>query len=306
MNTSLDPGPEARAARRTGGVVRREAETNGASRGTNGASRRGLWRALSAIVAILAVVCAINVLSHLQDAANVGLRLPAWQAATWEATSAVAAIGACVVIWAALRIAPPRRGRWGVFLVVHAPAALIFSGVHVLGMWALRIVVYAAAGSRYRMPLIEFPYELRKDLLAYAGFAAVLWTIPRLTFGSPSPAVATTPPSQAACFDIQDGARLLRIPIGEILAVRAAGNYVEFLLDDGRRPLMRTPLGEIESALGPSGFLRTHRSWIVNAARVRALEPSGSGDHRVALDGGETAPVSRRFPDALERLRGGP
>jgi DNA-binding LytR/AlgR family response regulator len=81
--------------------------------------------------------------------------------------------------------------------------------------------------------------------------------------------------------------------------------YVEFLLRDERRPLMRASLSEIETALGPSGFLRTHRSWVVNPAQVRLLKPSGSGDYRLALEGGAEAPVSRRFPKALAKLKGG-
>ena len=67
---------------------------------------------------------------------------------------------------------------------------------------------------------------------------------------------------------------------------------------------MRAPLSQVEAALTPHGFVRTHRSWLVNAARVRALQPAGSGDFRVALDGNLCAPLSRRFPEALARLRG--
>ena len=94
------------------------------------------------------------------------------------------------------------------------------------------------------------------------------------------------------------------MPVGEILAAKAAGNYVEFALDDGRRPLMRASMAQIEAALSPHGFLRTHRSWLVNPARVRGLSATGSGDFRIDLGGGLTAPSSRRYPDAVRRLRG--
>jgi DNA-binding LytR/AlgR family response regulator len=92
--------------------------------------------------------------------------------------------------------------------------------------------------------------------------------------------------------------------VGEILAARGAGNYVEFALEDGRRPLMRAALSAVETQLAPHGFVRTHRSWLVNAARVRALTAAGSGDFRLDLGGGLTAPLSRRYPAALSRLRG--
>ncbi|HET7333927.1 MAG TPA: LytTR family DNA-binding domain-containing protein, partial [Rhizomicrobium sp.] len=105
-------------------------------------------------------------------------------------------------------------------------------------------------------------------------------------------------------FDIRDGARLNRVKLADIMAVTSAGNYVEFVLADGRKLLMRGALSALESELAPSGFVRTHRSWLVNAAAVTALKPQGSGDYAVSL-GGMEVPLSRRFPDALARLRQG-
>jgi DNA-binding LytR/AlgR family response regulator len=146
-------------------------------------------------------------------------------------------------------------------------------------------------------------YEFRKDLMTYAAVAAVFMVTGRLG-RSAEPAIARRPPAaDEPLFDIRDGARILRTPVDEILSVRSAGNYVEFQLADGRQPLMRMTLAAAETALSPHGFLRVHRSWLVNPRRVRALEPEGSGDWRVELDGGGFAPVSRRFPEALEALR---
>jgi LytTr DNA-binding domain len=34
---------------------------------------------------------------------------------------------------------------------------------------------------------------------------------------------------------------------------------------------------------GSHGFVRTHRSWLVNARQMTAFEPEGSGDHTVHL-----------------------
>jgi DNA-binding LytR/AlgR family response regulator len=170
-------------------------------------------------------------------------------------------------------------------------------------MVALRALIYALAGHHYDFTASDVLYEYRKDALSYVGFAAIFWFVPLWAALRAAPAPA--PANKVEMFEIAEGARLLRVPVADIIAVRAAGNYVEFLLSDGRRPLMRAPLIEVEGALAPSGFLRTHRSWVVNPARVRALEPAGSGDYQLSLDGGETAPVSRRFPQALERLRGG-
>jgi DNA-binding LytR/AlgR family response regulator len=92
------------------------------------------------------------------------------------------------------------------------------------------------------------------------------------------------------------------VRLDELLAVASAGNYVEFVLRDGRRLLMRSPLTALESELSPRGLLRTHRSWIVNAKLVTALKPEGSGDYSIEL-GSLSVPLSRRFPEALARLK---
>nr|WP_240902791.1 LytTR family DNA-binding domain-containing protein [Caulobacter sp. SLTY] len=127
------------------------------------------------------------------------------------------------------------------------------------------------------------------------------WLVRERILGRSTPAASKAEP---ATFDIRDGAKLVRAAVSDILAVSSAGNYAEFHLADGRKPLMRASLASLETKLAQHGFVRTHRSWLVNAARVTELKHEGSGDYAVTL-GGVVAPLSRRFPDALARLRGG-
>jgi hypothetical protein len=162
----------------------------------------------------------------------------------------------------------------------------------------LRKVVYALAGSHYGGA--DWIYEYRKDAVAYFGFllilalcdwAAGLWVRSR------------TPAGGAQLYHLRDGARVVRVPMTEIVAVTSARNYVEFHLAGGRKPLVRETLAKVEADLAAAGFLRTHRSWLVNPAHVRSVTPAAAGDFRLELDGGLTVPLSRRFPGALESLR---
>ena len=137
--------------------------------------------------------------------------------------------------------------------------------------------------------------------MSYIFFGACFALVPRV-LRLPAPVAAE--PASKATYDIRDGAKLTRVRLDQILVVAAAGNYVEFTLADGRSLLMRSPLAAVERELGPRGFVRTHRSRLVNAARVTALKPDGSGDYIVEL-GSLTAPLSRRLPAALARLRKG-
>jgi hypothetical protein len=292
---------EARGERNAGGDERHRPGAGGEGRGTSGFSGRGALRALLVIALFLALVDTINVMTTLHDSAANGTRIAAWEPVVWEYTSGVSTLFACGLVYWALVRATPGRTRWPVLLAIHAAASLAFSGLHVLLMNAMRVAIYAAAGHHYPFGASGFVYEYRKDLIAYIVIAGIFWL-----FAAPRPAAAPPDPSgPPRMFDILEGSRVIRVPIEEIAALRAAGNYVEFLLADGRRPLMRGSLAEIHAAVSPTGFVRTHRSWAVNLIHVRGLRPAGSGDFQVELDDGTIAPVSRRFPDALARLRQG-
>jgi hypothetical protein len=273
--------------------------TNGASAGTSGA-RRSVFVWL-AVVALFTLAAFVNVTTQLDDSRRRGVAMP-WQlSVTLELTSALAALACVFIILLAVRLAPPGRGPWWRTLGVHLGGTAVYSTAHVGLMTLLRMLVFTAAGTSFRWAPSELPYEYRKDLLAYVVIGGIFWVASRPRAAPPVDADAEAPP---ATFDIRDANTLLRVPVGEILAVQAARNYVEFALEDGRRPLMRASIAQIEAALGPAGFVRTHRSWLVNAERVRALSAAGSGDFRLDLGGCLTAPLSRRYPAALARLRG--
>ncbi len=248
----------------------------------------------------IVAVTTVNVFSRLDEDPEVR----AWEPPVWEYSSAVALLVCLILPWWLVRRFPPRREHAWRVLLIHLAGSLAFSAAHVVLFVMFRHVAYAMAGEPYAFDATAsgFLYEYRKDLLGYVATVAGFWLLPKLV-DKPEPAPSVAPPPSRT-YDIRDGARLLRVPVGEIVAATAAGNYVEFVLADGRRPLARSTLAAVELELAADGFLRTHRSWLVNAARVRAIEPAGSGDYTLQLEGGSGAPLSRRYPAALEALRG--
>jgi LytTr DNA-binding domain-containing protein len=269
---------------------------SGDAAGTNGISRQVLLYGLAIAAVLVGAVNIINVITIQHEAPRFGLVQPA----IWEGTSWITFLLFLWIPWLAWRAAPPNaRPHWR--LLLHIPAALTFSLCHVGGFLLLRKLIYWLAGSHYGFgePLAaQFLYELRKDVFGYVLFIGAFTLLAHLLHQQ-----YREPTHETRLFDIRDGTRLIRIPVDDILAVTSAGNYVEFLLRDGRRPLMRSPLSSIEAEFAPRGFIRTHRSWVVNPRAVTGLKPEGSGDYTVEI--GELAvPLSRRFPQALERLRG--
>nr|WP_240454506.1 LytTR family DNA-binding domain-containing protein [Caulobacter sp. 17J65-9] len=171
-------------------------------------------------------------------------------------------------------------------------------------MVALRHAVWAVAGRSFQFDFAgEWLYEYRKDLLGYALLALVFWLGRRRARRAERPDAAPDEAAAPAFVTLQDGVRPVRFAAGEVLAAEASGNYVELVLAGGRRPLVRTTLARALEALAAHGFVRTHRSWIVCAGRVVEVDPTGTGDWLLRLDGGVEAPLSRRFPEALRRIR---
>ena len=275
-------------------VIRQWLGTGGALSGTDGRTRLTLLYSFAAVAILVAAINTINVISAEQDGHSL------LEPAIWEGSSWLSLVAFLWMPWMAWRWAPPSvRPRWK--LLLHAPAALAFSVAHVGGFDLLRILVYRLAGAHYGLHSFagQLQFEMRKDVLGYALIVGLFSLIDHLLR---RPENAPSEPSTPSTFDIRDGAKLTRVKMDEILAVTSAGNYVEFILADGRRLLMRAPLHSIEEELTPRGFVRTHRSWLVNAGKVTTLKPEGSGDYTVEL-GKQSVPLSRRFPEALAKLR---
>jgi hypothetical protein len=270
---------------------------SGDALGTSGVARRALIYGYAGAATSAGAVSILDVITTRHDEPQYGLAAPIlWQGSSW-----LTLILVLWIPWIAYRIAPPQvRPRWK--LLVHIPAALLYSLAHVTGFVGLRKLVYWLGGAHYEFGSFfpNFLYEFAKDAFGYALFVATFALIEHLL----RQRSLIDTPGQTLTFDIRDGPRLTRVRLDQVLAVASAGNYVEFVLNDGRRLLMRSPLSALQNELGSRGFLRTHRSWLVNAGQMTALKPEGSGDYIVEL-GSLAVPLSRRFPETLAKLRGG-
>lgn len=81
--------------------------------------------------------------------------------------------------------------------------------------------------------------------------------------------VQINPPTKATHIFVRKDRKQVKIELDQILYVQGLKDYVQIFLDDGSH-IIKQGLSAFESELG-DGFIRTHRSYIVNLDKVTAL-----------------------------------
>lgn len=89
----------------------------------------------------------------------------------------------------------------------------------------------------------------------------------------------------------------------EIDWLKAEGKYVR-LYSGQQSYLWRGAISELETHLDSQGFLRIHRSTIVNVERVKELHPLFHGEYEVLLCDGTRLTLSRRYRARVEQIIG--
>src|ERR1700678_3238585 len=94
---------------------------------------------------------------------------------------------------------------------------------------------------------------------------------------------------------------ILLLDLADILAVQAEGNYVS--LQHGLNPyLVHESLTSMAEKLKPYGFIRIHRSVVVNISAVQEIRPLPTGEYRLRVKGGKKYLVTRTYKHNLRDL----
>lgn len=102
---------------------------------------------------------------------------------------------------------------------------------------------------------------------------------------------------------IKSKGRILFLDTDSILAVEAEGNYVSLVCQNASH-LLRETISAAATELEPYGFVRIHRSILVNAARVEQIQPCVTGEYAVRMDSGKEYTVTRTYRKNLRLLAG--
>ena len=179
-----------------------------------------------------------------------------------------------------------------VFLDVQMPECDGFEVLELLGTDLPQTVIFVTAYDEYALRAFEvgaLDYLLKPfhDARFHQALGRAKEKLAHYALGQQAKRLVVRAPGQ-----------LLFLNVSDIDWVEAASYYA--CLHAGREThIVRRTLSELEGDLG-DGFIRIHRSIIVNVARIQALELQSAGEYEVVLKSSVRLRLSRRFRKRLQ------
>lgn len=100
---------------------------------------------------------------------------------------------------------------------------------------------------------------------------------------------------------IRTKGRILIINPAEVTSVEAEGNYV-LLRQGSASHLLRESISTMAEKLKAYGFIRIHRSMLVNSSVVEEIYPWRTGEYVLRIKGGKEYTVSRTYKNNLQSI----
>ncbi len=187
------------------------------------------------------------------------------------------ALLAPMVYWLKVRV-PFTQQAWIRPLGVHLIASLVFALIH---LWFITVI--GSNNDFWHLSKKVFLNFFHLEVLGY-------WLILGISTLVPMKNRPTTPlPKTLDNLQIKDRGLVMSIAIAEIIKIQAQDHYLKIHIE-GRRHLCRQPIKRMEKQLLPSGFVRVHRSWLVNRNFVQ-----GVSARNVHMVDGSLVPVGRKY-----------
>jgi two-component system LytT family response regulator len=82
----------------------------------------------------------------------------------------------------------------------------------------------------------------------------------------------------------------------------AEGNYFVLHLANGGAHMLRGMMSDIEEQLKPFGFIRIHRSVVINMRVIKEIQPLPSGDYLLRTIMGREFNVTRKYKPNLSQI----
>jgi DNA-binding LytR/AlgR family response regulator len=115
------------------------------------------------------------------------------------------------------------------------------------------------------------------------------------------PALRAPAKPQSLRIAIKVRGKILFINLGDVVAVQAKGKCVS-LRQNASSYLLRESISVVAQRLETHGFIRIHRSALVNAAFVQEIRPLSTGEYCLRVEGGKEYTVTRTYKKNLQSL----
>lgn len=100
---------------------------------------------------------------------------------------------------------------------------------------------------------------------------------------------------------IKTKGRVVFVMPSDLVSAKAEGNYVLLQQRNGTH-LLREQISVLAKKLQPYGFMRIHRSVLINAAYVEAMRPLINGEYSVCMKNGMEFNVARTYRSQVKEL----
>jgi hypothetical protein len=107
--------------------------------------------------------------------------------------------------------------------------------------------------------------------------------------------------SQSLRVAIKARGKILFINLDDVIAVQAKGKCV-WLQQNASSYLLRQSISVVAERLETHGFIRIHRSVLVNTSFVEEIRPLSTGEYSLRVEGGKEYTVTRTYKKNLKSL----
>jgi len=101
---------------------------------------------------------------------------------------------------------------------------------------------------------------------------------------------------------VKSNGRVAFLDPASINFVLAEGNYFVLHMANGGAHMLRGLMTEVEEKLKPFGFIRIHRSVVINSKIIKDIQPQASGDYLLRTVNGKEFSVTRKYKSNLAHI----
>ncbi len=254
------------------------------------------WLEAAGWVSLVAVMWGVDLLAKFSERNQTGIGKDDFRLISEQVTSAIAVLIMILFVIRWLQLFPLKRNAWVPAIIGHTAGSVIFAFGHQSLMVAMRIPWYQLNGIDYvwREPFVANLFvEYQKDLKIYLAIVAITSAY---KFYRRSRSQVETPGTDRLVVQTGSGKGVLQFD--QIDYLEGARNYVA-VHAEGREYIVRDTMANLTEKLSGGPFVRTHRSFVVNADKIREIRVV-DGKQRVFLASDDSVPLSRGYRDEFD------